>query len=430
MTPQQAHDTVASDQHPQRQFRINRGALAIGTDGTLGTIEQIVVDSVSAELQALIIRTSRTGELIELPASHILHDRVDGESVYLDVGNADLASHPALARPYRRGQYVPVRQEEAAQRFSAEPASQVMEHPIVTSVESDAAQLVLPTKTHIEAPPASETAETTDRAGENVKDMGNMGDTNEDAEEEQTPTLPMRTIPRPPEELLTTSEPVESAESAEPLEEPVANDDTLGATSHDEEEEEQEMRNEQETRADDANTMPASAQLEADQVQATSPIDEVQTAQERLSTYETGERAASSTDQTTEAVPASLIATLAAAGAGIGALGGAIALVVQRRRARRLDVRDMQGIADQARDTLASVGQNAGQLAESARQTLTQTRKRARRAARRTTRRVRWFRNGLIAGAILAILFAPMPGEQLRARIKQTSERLRRKLPD
>jgi hypothetical protein len=76
------------------------------------------------------------------------------------------------------------------------------------------------------------------------------------------------------------------------------------------------------------------------------------------------------------------------------------------------------------------VGQNAGQLAESARQTLTQTRKRARRAARRTTRRVRWFRNGLIAGAILAILFAPMPGEQLRARIKQTSERLRRKLPD
>src|SRR5215469_4194337 len=88
------------------QFRIERGATALGTDGALGSVEQIVVDRETGELRALIVR-SNTGEgEFELPAIHV--SRATGDKVYLDIGRTDLAQHPDLAHPYNPQAYAPV----------------------------------------------------------------------------------------------------------------------------------------------------------------------------------------------------------------------------------------------------------------------------------------------------------------------------------
>jgi hypothetical protein len=53
---------------------------------------------------------------------------------------------------------------------------------------------------------------------------------------------------------------------------------------------------------------------------------------------------------------------------------------------------------------------------------------RAQRAStRHDTRRARWFGRGLLLGATLALLFAPMPGASLRKQIEDALRREERK---
>src|SRR5581483_11264695 len=47
------------------RMHIERGAVAMGTDGPLGTVEQIVMNDNTGELQALVVRGRRTGQNTE-----------------------------------------------------------------------------------------------------------------------------------------------------------------------------------------------------------------------------------------------------------------------------------------------------------------------------------------------------------------------------
>ena len=117
-------------------IRINRGATALGTDGALGTVHQIIMDQRTGELQALVLATD--GEHYrELPAIHVL--RATGNAVYVDVSKEDLRLRPDLAMPYNPDRYVPVRGTPGG-----EPSQ---ERPMVTTIERDAVGVIVPEAT-------------------------------------------------------------------------------------------------------------------------------------------------------------------------------------------------------------------------------------------------------------------------------------------
>jgi hypothetical protein len=124
------------------QFRIERGATALGTDGALGSVEQIVVDRETGELRALIVRSNTGDGEFELPAIHV--SRATGDKVYLDIGRTDLAQHPDLAHPYNPQHYAPVNQGNATPEGKATRTAISTEHAVVTGVEENAAELVAP----------------------------------------------------------------------------------------------------------------------------------------------------------------------------------------------------------------------------------------------------------------------------------------------
>ncbi len=136
------HGTPGNTDANLVQFRIERGATAMGTDGALGSVEQIVVDRDSGELRALIVLSSVGDGEFELPASHVT--RATGDHVYLDIGRSDLATHPDLANPYDPQQYVPVYQGSGTPVGQATRTAISTEHPVVTGVEENAAELVAP----------------------------------------------------------------------------------------------------------------------------------------------------------------------------------------------------------------------------------------------------------------------------------------------
>ncbi|MBF6591439.1 MAG: PRC-barrel domain-containing protein, partial [Ktedonobacterales bacterium] len=122
------------------QFRIERGATAVGTDGVLGRVEHIVVERETRQLRSLIVRSLDSIREFELPAQHIL--RAVGHQVELDIGGSDLTAHPELAMPYDPHQYVPLYEGPQIPESAAGRASAATDSPVVTDVERDAAELV------------------------------------------------------------------------------------------------------------------------------------------------------------------------------------------------------------------------------------------------------------------------------------------------
>ncbi len=133
MNTERTQDFGAS---PPRGFRIERGAQAIGKDGPLGTVEQVVVDRESGQLQALVVR-DQGGREVELPANRI--ERASGDQVFLSLGHADVAAHPELARPYDPSLYVPVEQGAVLPPRTMLHAPQ--DGPLVTDMEEDAVEI-------------------------------------------------------------------------------------------------------------------------------------------------------------------------------------------------------------------------------------------------------------------------------------------------
>src|SRR5262245_48701270 len=138
--PMPLEHTSESGNAPVNRLHIVRGALAAGTDGPLGTVEQIVMDEHTGELKALIVRGEHTGqhtEDVEIAASNVLPGSAVGHRVSLDIGKADMRAHPDLVRPYDPGQYVPVRQEQVLPASEAGRSAHFSERPFVTEIAGD-----------------------------------------------------------------------------------------------------------------------------------------------------------------------------------------------------------------------------------------------------------------------------------------------------
>ncbi|MFI5272165.1 MAG: hypothetical protein ACHQ4H_03925 [Ktedonobacterales bacterium] len=149
----------SSDDMSMVQFRIERGAQAEASDGAIGTVEQIVVDSKTGELRALIIRAAEGGSEFELPATHIA--RVTGSHVYLDLSQQEIARNPKLAQPYDPSQYRPVYVGRMGSEAAATEVAHETEHPVVTDIKTDSAQVVAPV-TPEQTPGGSRPATATD----------------------------------------------------------------------------------------------------------------------------------------------------------------------------------------------------------------------------------------------------------------------------
>ena len=177
--------------HPT-EIRISRGATAMGTDGALGVVQQIIMDQRTGELQALVLATDGPRRL-ELPASHVLH--ATGDAVYVDVGKADLLQHPELAPPYDPARYIPV------SPVSAHPASEApaAEHPVVTNVERDAIGVVVPQPSGPFPPPPipaqeTETPATESEAEESLEESLTSGSLAEDKDTAPVVAVPVTTL--------------------------------------------------------------------------------------------------------------------------------------------------------------------------------------------------------------------------------------------
>jgi hypothetical protein len=142
MTPE---NTFESGRANVNRVHIERGAVAMGTDGPLGTIEQIVMDGNTGELRALVIGGGQSGTSeVAIAASHVVPGATDGHQVNLDIGMADIRAHPELALPYDPKQYVPVHEDLVLPSSEARSAATFSERPVVTEIRGNAAEVMLP----------------------------------------------------------------------------------------------------------------------------------------------------------------------------------------------------------------------------------------------------------------------------------------------
>ena len=122
-----------------QQFRIERGAQALGTDGPLGTVQQVVVDRETGELQSLVVR-GEAGMDYELPADSV--ETATGDEVRLSIGRKDLAARPSLAQPYNPDLYSEVETGQVVP--PGEAAEMAQDSPVLTNIESDAVDVMAP----------------------------------------------------------------------------------------------------------------------------------------------------------------------------------------------------------------------------------------------------------------------------------------------
>jgi hypothetical protein len=139
------------------QLRIVRGARAQGSDGRIGTVQQIVVDPQTGELRAVVVQHESDSAEFELPVDLI--QSTTGDEVRFTLARADLETRPELARPYDPDQFTPLDQRSTAPRTTATRTAWDTEHLVVTSIEEDAAELVAPARVAGVADTAEERAE-------------------------------------------------------------------------------------------------------------------------------------------------------------------------------------------------------------------------------------------------------------------------------
>ena len=465
------HNTPDSSEANVVQYRIERGAEAVGADGPLGTVEQIVVDRDTGELRALIIRSSDGGSEFELPAEHV--QRATGDHVYLDVGRADIAREPELATPYDPSQYVPVYQGETTSPGEASRTAMDTEHPVVTEVEANAAEIVAPQTTPepVTSPTAAEpyaTTTPTDTATGTAttwtpRDTMPPTATTDGAALTDEATTPMQATPLISESLTpgTTGALVGGKASTSGMgeksavprsDEPPYNEtptppgtqyaapspgmveDFREAGSEPSAISDKDIEIEDTTptmplRRDDLATSTASSAstLPDDAVMdlGPAPIETTAPTLPAQSDTATNYSALPETEIHFERAPLSEMLpmpVLVAAGVlAAGAIGG-IALA---RRGR--DTNQVKSTARQAAGTLqnllGSTGDSAGDATDAAKRAAKATK----RQVKRTARRGKWFVRGLLAGAGAAVLYAPDSGDHLRLQLNSAANRLLRR---
>lgn len=97
--------------------------------------------------------------------------------------------------------------------------------------------------------------------------------------------------------------------------------------------------------------------------------------------------------------------------------------------ARKQQVKDVAGhVREQAKEAAVQARERAKAGAAQAQEHGKQTARQARKSAKRTARRFRWFRRGVMVGAVVSILFAPQPGAALRSRLASVVEEWRSRI--
>lgn len=479
------HNTPDSTRGDIVHYRIERGATALGTDGPLGTVEQIVVDRETGELRALIVRTGDGGSEFELPAEHV--QSATGDQVYLNIGRTDMAARPELATPYDPSQYVPVYQGEAATTGNATQTAQETERPVVTEVEDNAAEIVAPqteTMTATDATPmtvptdtaagqattwmprdsaldtaAADTAATdeaitapqaTPPKSESTRPAvtgtliggkpttSGMGEKaavprSDETPYNQTPTPPGSQYPPPAPGIVQAfqeagSEPgMDYLDIDEPVDtQPTLPMDSLSAQA-----------------AQPIDTMPTAplqppAAIETTEnlssppeplhmpTAANEPVGSLETTPPQPVNYGGTESGmASETELRFERAPISdmlpLPLLIAAGVVAAGAIGG---IILRRQSTPNAQVTSKVRQASGAfQDLLGNAGNNASDAAKATQRAAKSTKRGAKRAARRGS----WFVRGLLVGAGSAVLYAPDSGDHLRAQLTSAANRVLRR---
>lgn len=451
------HNTPDSSQANIVQYRIERGAAAVGTDGPLGTVEQIVVDRDSGELRALIVRSDDGGSEFELPAEHVR--RATGDQVYLDIGRADMATRPDLATPYDPSQYVPVYQGETTSQGEASRTAIDTEHPVVTEVEDNAAELVAPQtapepqeQTAPDAPTDTAVGSATAWAPRADAPEGVTGDVPLTDEATQPLTSPPQSLSASPSTTgpLIGGKPSTSgmgekssvpSSDEPPYNEPPTPPGTTypapspgmvqafreagsepGATSIENMESEDTTPTMPMQRA----TASSSAPVNPPVAVATAPVTPIETTKpEPYTTADSIKADIPETEIRFERVPLSemlpLPVLIAAGVVAAGAIGG----IVWRRRSSNTS--QVKSTARKAAGALQGFLGNAGESASDATKTAQRATQNTRRHAKRAARRGSWFVRGLLIGAGAAVLYAPDSGERLRLQLNSAANRLLRR---
>lgn len=468
---------------PVVRHLIERGDTAKGADGaTIGTVVQMVMDRTTGEPSALVIRSNDSNSEFELPWSHIVDTA--GKQVRLDVSGKDITS---VARPYNPDQYVPVDTGDAMSPMQAGKIARDEGHSVVTTVQPDAVEFVErqsptdeATKPYPSVPPTT-LKRTAPLTAEPIAPTQPLAGRRQPAREEQrelkteTERETMKPAPNaPPIETsrLTSTEgelvggkpstsgtgaastvPTPGTErSGEGLDSPAQGPADLAAPTSSEGRPEVYMSTHpvSEASGTSVSTQPpqplatapvsrfggkvqqigASVQQRAQQVAATAQQTSRQMAQTAQQTTQQARQTVGERWNTPLAVG------LAAAGLGTGTLLGVIAAIRQRRSSPSYQLKQA---GKQASSTTATVQDALGNLlqqaqsgaqdvAASAQEKAARASRQTKRTAKRAARRARWFRNGLLLGGVLAILFAPEPGAELRTQLASRVEQWRSKI--
>lgn len=469
------------------QFRIERGAEAMASDGRIGIVEQIVVDRTNGQLLALVIRGEETNTEFEMPASHVL--RATGNHVYLDISRTELMSHPEMTTPYDPEQYVPVYQGDAMPPGVASRVAAEHEKPVITDVEENAARLVAPDSGPIrrvdERAAASLASSTTWTPGEEAVSEADTVPTvklSRAGEAGQTPTdwdeavgAEERPVPEPqPSATPETTGPLMGGKpstggmgtaSSVPRETDPALD-TVPTSSNlppYTTEHEAEAQPPTPNLAPESDEAPTKGTTNASTSPQSLPLTQAAVAPEATTSIPLEgpepEALLPAPPPLRMTAPARQLANLRdhlpdlllnmarapelwilGGSLGAGIIGG----IVMRRRgvasSTATTARQAKGAAgsmlDQAQNRLheaqsrtgsktSNITDKTGDRLNQAKRNTDRTRQQAKKAARRSARRGRWFRRGLLLGGASAVLFAPRRGEETRTQLRSTWERLR-----
>ncbi|HKV85993.1 MAG TPA: PRC-barrel domain-containing protein [Ktedonobacterales bacterium] len=481
------HNTPDSTRGDIVHYRIERGAAALGTDGPLGTVEQIVVDRETGELRALIVRSGDGGSEFELPAEHV--QSATGDQVQLNIGRADMAARPELATPYDPSQYVPVYQGETATTRNATQTAQETERPVVTEVEDNAAEIVAPqmeTLTESDVTPTPMAAPTDTAAGQattwtprdsaldtapadtsatdeaitapqatppksestrpavtgtliggkpTTSGMGEKSTVphSDEAPYNQAPTPPGSQYPPPSPGMVQAFQEAGSEPGADyiDLDEPVDTQPT------------QPMDDLSAHAAQPIDTMPTAplqppATLAPTEglssppeplrmsTVADEPVGSLETTPPQPVNYGgTGSAMASETELRFERAPISDMLPLPLLiAAGVVAAGAIGGIILRRQSPPNAQVKSK---VRQASGALQDLLGNAGGSASDAARATQRAAKSTKRGAKRAARRGSWFVRGVLAGAGAAVLYAPDSGDHLRAQLTSAANRVLRR---
>lgn len=449
--------TTGQEGQPLSSAYLRRGMAAVGPDGPFGTIEQIVVERGTGALRSLIVRGADSGAEFELPAQHVDKARTTEQQVFFDVGRADLAKQPGLATSYDPDQYVPVYQGEIAPHEQAARVAMEQAQPVVTGVEQNAAEVILPETAggaatqplrrtdERAATPRGETsgapmrrdstAAPEDRGYEDLShDVRTVGET--------TDVLPVNPSPQAieaqrvadqlikPGELPGGGRQMTEREQYENPQKPLADRiDSTGQTTWS-------------TPASIPEPQPdrTGAAVVGEQLPVGATLGEPTQTVQPGALHGLGLEGEPGAGGWLSRLRIPLALALAGLGLAAGALIGTLVAIRQRRASARSKAKSLassladaaSSAAEQARSLIGQSSDNTSSTADDARKaaamatarfskqgrkSATRTGKAVRKGTKRTARRVRWFRNGLVIGGVSAVLFAPESGKAMREQL-------------